>query len=126
HALSLHVALPISGNVHDSRVFEDLLDQVRTNFGQPDAVAVDAGYKTSYIAKLLLDSDIRPVMSYTRPQGKKGFFRKNDFFYDEYYDCYICPKDEVLSYEITTKEGYRMYRSNPDICRKCPFLDQCT
>ena len=114
------------GNVHDSRVFEDLLDQVRTNFGQPDAVAVDAGYKTSYIAKLLLDSDIRPVMSYTRPQGKKGFFRKNDFFYDEYYDCYICPKDEVLSYEITTKEGYRMYRSNPDICRKCPFLDQCT
>ncbi len=64
------------GNVHDSRVFEELLDQVRTNFGQPNAVAVDAGYKTPYIAKLLLDSDIRPVMPYTRPRSKEGFFRK--------------------------------------------------
>lgn len=114
------------GNVHDSRVFEELLDQVRANFGQPDAVAVDAGYKTPYIAKLLLDSDIRPVMPYTRPRSKEGFFRKNEFFYDEYYNCYICPNDEVLSCEITTKEGYRMYRSNPSICRNCPFLEQCT
>lgn len=114
------------GNVHDSQMFEELLDQVRTSFGQPDAVAVDAGYKTPYIAKLLLDNDIRPVMPYTRPRGKEGFFRKNDFSYDEYYDCYICPNDEVLSYERTTKEGYRMYRSNPDICRRCPFLLQCT
>jgi len=32
----------------------------------------------------------------------------------------------VLSYETTTKEGYRIYRSNPDVCRHCPFLKQCT
>lgn len=113
------------GNVHDSRVFDELLDQVRTNFGSPTAVAVDAGYKTPYIAKLLLDSNVRPVMPYTRPYTKEGFFRKYDYVYDEYYDCYICPNNEVLSYETTTKEGYRMYRSNPEICRNCPLLKQC-
>lgn len=114
------------GNVHDSRVFEELLDQVRHHFGKPDAVAADAGYKTPYIAKILLDNEIRPVMPYTRPHTKEGFFRKHEYVYDEYFDCYICPNDEVLSYDTTTKEGYRMYRSNPDVCRNCPFLHQCT
>jgi hypothetical protein len=114
------------GNVHDSRVFEELLDRVRHNFGKPDAVAADAGYKTPYIAKILLDNKIRPVMPYTRSHTKEGFFRKHEYVYDKYFDCYICPNDEVLRYETTTKEGYRMYRSNPDVCRNCPFLHQCT
>src|SRR5690606_37937090 len=73
------------GNVHDSRVFDELLEQVRTNFGQPSAVAMDAVYKTPYLAKLMLDHDIRPVMPYTRPYTKEGFFRKYDYVYDEYY-----------------------------------------
>ncbi|MES7204562.1 IS1182 family transposase, partial [Cutibacterium acnes] len=110
------------GNVHDSKVFEDLLDQVRQNFGHPYAVAVDAGYKTPYIAKILMDEQIRPVMPYTRPRTKDGFFRKHEYVYDEYYDCYICPNDQMLNYDTTTKEGYRMYRSNPEVCRTCPFL----
>jgi len=119
-------AMVTGGNVHDSTVFEDLLNQVRTIFGSPGAVAVDAGYKTPYIAKVLLDQKIRPVMPYTRPQTKDGLFRKHEYVYDEYYDCYICPNDEVLSYDTTTKEGYRIYRSNPEVCRQCPFLKQCT
>ena len=114
------------GNVHDSKVFEDLLDQVRKRFGHPYAVAVDAGYKTPYIAKILMDEQIRPVMPYTRPQTKDGFFRKHEYVYDEYYDCYICPNDQMLHYDTTTKDGYRMYRSNPEICRTCPFIHQCT
>lgn len=72
------------GNVHDSRMFEELLEQIRTNVGQPNAVAVDAGYKTPYNAKLLLDQEIRPVMPYTRPHTKEGFFRKYEYVYDEY------------------------------------------
>lgn len=44
-----------------------------------DAVAVDSGYKTPYICKLLLDDGVRPVMPYKRPQTKKGFFRKYEF-----------------------------------------------
>ena len=114
------------GHVHDSQVFEEVLEQVKQTFGRPRAVAVDAGYKTPYICKILMDEQIRPVMPYTRPHTKKGFFRKSDDVYDEYFDCYICPNDQVLSYETTNKEGYRIYRSNPEVCRSCPFLRQCT
>lgn len=115
-----------AGSVHDSLVFEELLDEVCATFGKPEAVAVDAGYKTPYIAKRLLEDEIRPVMPYTRPHTKEGFFRKHQYVYDEYYDCYICPNNEILSYETTTREGYRIYRSDPDVCRSCPFLKQCT
>lgn len=60
-------------NVHDSQVFEDVLNEVTKIFGLPRAVAVDAGYKTPYISKLLLDSEIEPAMPYTRPKTKDGF-----------------------------------------------------
>ena len=115
-----------AGNVHDSTVFEELFEQVCRDFGKPYAVAVDAGYKTPYIAKILIDEQVRPIMPYTRPQTKDGFFRKHEYVYDEYYDCYLCPNNQILTYETTTKDGYRIYRSNPEICRSCPFLHQCT
>ncbi|MBQ7492228.1 MAG: transposase [Clostridia bacterium] len=46
--------------------------------------------------------------------------------YDEYYDCYICPNNQVLPYYTTNREGYREYRSDPKICAHCPHLAQCT
>ena len=114
------------GNVHDSQVFDEVLNEVCSSFGKPKAVAADAGYKTPYIAKLLADKEIRPVLPYTRPRTKDGFFRKHDYVFDEHYDCYLCPNDQVLTYEITNKDGYRLYRSNPEVCKHCPFLRQCT
>lgn len=113
-------------NIHDSQVFKALFDQIKTKVGKPLAVALDAGYKTPYISKLLMDENIRPVMPYTRPQTKKGFFRKHDYVYDEYYDCYICPAGQTLEYVTTTREGYRQYKSNPEKCQQCPMLSQCT
>jgi hypothetical protein len=93
---------------------------------EPNAVAVDAGYKTPYISKLLLDNQIRPVMPYTRPRTKDGYFKKHDYVYDEYYDVYICPNHEFPTYELTNRDGYKMYRSNPEACRNCLFINQCT
>ena len=46
--------------------------------------------------------------------------------YDEYYDCYICPNNELLTYSTTNREGYREYKSNPKKCAGCPYLVQCT
>jgi hypothetical protein len=62
------------------------------NAGKPDAVAADAGYKTPYITKLLFDENIRPVLPYTRPKTKDGFFKKYEYVYDDYYNVYICPE----------------------------------
>ncbi|MFK5710839.1 transposase, partial [Lysinibacillus boronitolerans] len=74
----------------------------------------------------LLENQMLPVLPYTRPKTKDGFFRKHEYIYDEHYNCYLCPQGQILKYATTTKEGYRQYKSNPLICAKCPSLSQCT
>lgn len=112
------------GNLHDSRTFKGLYDKVK-NIGIKTLVA-DAGYKTPAIAKLLLDDGIQPLFPYKRPMTKEGFFKKYEYVYDEYYDCYICPNNQVLTYSTTNRDGYREYKSCGAICATCPYLSQCT
>ena len=112
------------GNEHDSRTFKGLYDKLE-NIGMEKCV-VDAGYKTPAIAKLLLDDGVKPVFPYKRPMTKEGFFKKSEYVYDEYNDCYICPNNQVLKYSTTNRDGYKEYKSCGHICEKCEFLGQCT
>ncbi len=114
------------GNTHDSKVFPTLFTYMQKKMQAPVAVAVDAGYKTPYICKILIDEKVRPVMPYTRPKTKEGRFKKYEFVYDAYYNQYICPAGESLAYKTTTREGYKQYASNPTICKGCPSLSKCT
>ena len=57
---------------------------------------------------------------------KDGFFKKYEYVYDEYYDCYICPNNQVLTYRTTNRDGYREYKSCGAVCGECPYLSQCT
>ena len=112
------------GNEHDSRTFKKLYDKIK-GIGMETLVA-DAGYKTPAIAKLLIDDGILPLLPYKRPYTKKGFFKKYEYAYDEYNDCYICPNYCTLEYSTTNREGYREYKSCGKICESCPYLEQCT
>ena len=112
------------GNLHDSRTFKELYDKIH-DIGMEKLIA-DAGYKTPAIAKLLLDDGVTPVFPYKSPMTKKGYFRKYEYVYDEYHDCYICPANKVLPYSTTNREGYREYKSDPKDCAGCPHLAQCT
>lgn len=112
------------GNLHDSRTFKGLYDKIKTL--NPSTIIADLGYKTPAIAKMLLDDGIKPLFPYKRPMTKEGFFRKYEYVYDEYHDCYICPNDKTLEYSTTNKEGYREYKSCSMICENCPYLNQCT
>lgn len=114
------------GNVHDSQNFEHILKQVTEKFPQVAAASADAGYVTPFIARLLLESKIRPVLPYRRPQTKKGFFRKYEYVYDEYHDMYICPQLKELRYTTTDRDGYKHYKSDPQKCKGCPDLNRCT
>jgi hypothetical protein len=49
--------------------------------------------------------------SYKCPMTKDGFFKKYEYVYDEYYDCVLCPNDQVLKYSTTNREGYRSTRA---------------
>ena len=112
------------GNLHDSRTFKGLYDKIK-NIGIKTLIA-DAGYKTPAIAKLLIDDNITPLFPYKRPMTKQGFFKKTDYAYDEYYDCYICPNNHTLEYTTTNRDGYREYKSCGITCANCPYLSQCT
>ena len=89
-------------------------------------IVVDAGYKTPAIAKTLIDDNIEPLFPYKRPMTKKGFMRKKEFVYDELLDVYICPELKILKYSSTNRNGYRIYKSNPNDCTKCKYIDVCT
>ena len=110
------------GNEHDSRTFKGLYDKLQ-DIGMKRCV-VDAGYKTPAIAKLLLDDGVDPVFPYKRPMSKDGFFKKYEYVYDEYNDCYICPNNQVLNYRTTNRDGYREYKSCGKICESCPYLEK--
>ena len=43
----------------------------------------------------------------TSISDKESFFKKYEYVYDEYYDCYICPNNRILSYRTTNREGYK-------------------
>ena len=112
------------GNEHDSRTWKPLYDKVKDL--DMEMMVLDAGYKTPPIARELLKEGIQPLFPYKCPMTKEGFFKKYEYVYDEYYDCYICPADQILTYRTTNKEGYREYKSNKNYCKNCPYLSQCT
>ena len=115
-----------AGNLHDSTMFDGLYDKLVRRFPEIEVVAVDAGYKTPWIMKQVLDSDRIPAVPYKRPMTKEGFFKKYEYVYDEYYDCIVCPANQVLSYRTTNREGYQEFKSNPRYCKACNDLAQCT
>ena len=108
------------GNLHDSRTFKGLYDKIKNS--EIETIIADAGYRTPAIAKLLIDDGIKPLLPYKRPQTKKGYFKKYDYAYDEYFDCYICPNNKILKYSTTNREGCREYKSCPQDCEQCPYL----
>ena len=117
------------GNIHDSVAFHKIYKRVKKKFGKPEAAVLDSAYKTPWICRRLHKDCVTPVMPYRSPMGAKKDdpdYRTRNFVYDEYYDCYICPQNQVLEYSTTTRDGYSEYKSNALICANCPKLKACT
>ena len=115
-----------AGNEHDSTVFDAVYDEVTRKIPQAENIVVDAGYKTPWICKKILDDARTPIMPYSSPKGKKHGFRPADYIYDHARDCVVCPNEKELNYTTTTRAGYREYKSNPKECRKCTVRQACT
>lgn len=112
------------GNEHDSRTFKALYDKIKKF--KPAMIVADSGYRTPAIARQLLYDGIEPLFPYKRPMTKEGFFKKYEYVYDEQYDCYLCPENQMLFYSTTNREGYREYKSRGYICEQCPQRSRCT
>lgn len=116
-----------AGNVHDSTSFKSLREKVMEKYKDKIKYeTLDAGYKTPAICREIIEDGKLPLMPYIRPRGKKGMFNKTKFGYNEENDFYICPNNKKLEYSTTDKRGYKIYKSNPEICKNCPLKDKCT
>jgi len=103
-----------------------LYRNVAAKFPKIKMAVLDSGYRTPWIMKQIFDGGRLPSVPYKRPMTKEGFFKKYEYVYDEYYDCYLCPNHQVLKYSTTNRDGYREYKSDPAICKSCPSRGQCT
>lgn len=56
------------------------------------------------------------------PRTKAGYLKRMNTCM-MHIDCYICPNGH---YRTTTREGYKQYASDSEICKSCSFLDNCT
>lgn len=117
----------IPGNVHDSVSFFEAYNVLNQKFKEKiKNICLDSAYTTPQICREIILNEQVPLMPYKRPMTGKGLFRKHEYVYDEYYDCYICPNNEILNYNTTDRNGYKIYKSNPEKCKNCPLRDKCT
>jgi len=115
------------GNVHDSVPYVERIQRQQETFGfDIEAAVLDAGYLNAWISHWLAEHDIFAVIGHRRFQSVKGMLRKSQFHYDRNHDVYLCPLGHELAYHTTNREGYRLYRSDPEVCKKCPLLLRCT
>lgn len=112
------------GNENDGKTFPAVFEKIENL--NVEVVVGDSAYKTPAIAKYLKDRNVKLLSTYTRPKTKEGFFPKQEYVYDETYDCCLCPANQILSYSTTNREGYREYKSDPKICEHCLYLSRCT
>lgn len=117
----------VPGNIHDSVSFYDAYEEVNERFkDQIENVCLDSGFKTPAIAREIIENGQKPYLPYKRPMTKKGFFKKYEYIYDRQNNVYKCPQGSELKYTTTNRKGYMEYSSDPEKCRNCPMLAQCT
>ena len=114
-----------SGNVSDSVAWDAVYDKVTDRFPEVKFVTMDAGYKTPWIAKKVIEDSRIPILPYTRYKGKKDKFKPWDFTYNVVNDSFVCPGGHELRHTTTSKDGKRTYRSATQVCKDCPCRSVC-
>ena len=114
------------GNVHDSTVYVECLDEIFNNLEIiPKYVGADAGYFNIDILEDLSERNLTPVIGPRKYAGKKQKKSKYWFTYYPEEDIYKCFEAQILKYKTTTREGYVEYQSSKESCKNCPSRDKC-
>ncbi|MEO1769216.1 transposase [Enterococcus sp. 665A] len=124
HGFVLDVVVT-SGNIHDSQAAVQLVKKVKRGFLEMKHVVADAAYKTPMLTRFSSQTHVRPVLSYTRSKGKEEFLSLKLYVNDEYYDCYLCPGNQELTFSTVNCKEYRKYKSDPKKCMLCLLLNEC-
>lgn len=116
-----------AGNISDSVAWDAVYDKITERFPEAKFIAMDAGYKTPWIAKKTLDDGRIPILPYTRTHKPKNSEKLNlwEYTYDPVEDTFTCTLGGVLRHTTTDKNGKRTYRTTPSECKDCPCKHLC-
>ncbi|CDF58082.1 IS1182 family transposase [Thermobrachium celere] len=114
------------GNVNDVDPYLSRIDRIINTFNfNVKYVGLDAGYFTNYICKGLADRNITYAIATKLGPHEKGKYTKNKFQYVKEWDVYACPNNCFLKYKTTTRQGYKEYVCDKEICSNCRFKYKC-
>lgn len=75
----------------------------------------------------MLENQIKPSIPHHGGKNATGLSTKDNFTYDKTKDQYTCPQGRLLKNSgFSKKQRHFVYRANPEDCRECKLLKQCT
>lgn len=116
--------LPTTAAINDAVPFLGIIERLKGKY-EVKYVGADAGYYTAAIAKGLKKLGVTAAIAKRLGPKPEGKMSKLNFVYVEELDIYVCPEGYGLNYKTTTREGYKEYCSQKEICDKCPKREKC-
>lgn len=116
--------LPTTAAINDAVPFLGIIERLKEKY-EVKYVGADAGYYTAGIAKGLKKLGVTAAIAKRLGPKPAGKMSKLNFVYVEELDVYVCPEGYSLNYKTTTREGYKEYCSQKEICDRCPKREKC-
>lgn len=116
--------LPTTAAINDAVPFLGIIERLKEKY-EVKYVGADAGYYTAAISKGLKELGVTAAIAKRLGPKPIGKMSKLNFVYVEELDIYVCPEGYSLNYKTTTREGYKEYCSQKEICDKCPIKEKC-
>ena len=117
------------GDVHDSVPYLEQLEHIHENILPIQAVTADAAYDFPLAHQAL---DEKKIQFYVRPQTVRSTtkveFGREQFWYDEQKDCYVCPNGKALELHGVGRSASAVtwqYQARRADCQSCPDRDRC-
>lgn len=99
-------------NIHDSKVFPLVYDDLNEKYKEKIlSIAIDRGYYSGPIIKMICDNNHLPLLPYKRPMGKKNYELFKTLVYDALTNSYCDKKGLIYRYAKINRQGYKIYRN---------------
>ena len=122
-----------SGERHDGKELQTLVDKMESNGVEVEAVVGDGAYSERDNIKYANENDIKLVSKLSNAvlNGNNNRKTKLEFYYNKDAKMYVCPngemaiRKEVHDKKTSDSSTYETYYFNVNKCMNCPLKDKC-
>ena len=122
-----------SGERHDGKELQTLIDKMESNGVEVEAVVGDGAYSERDNIKYANENDIKLVSKLSNAvlNGNNNRKTKLEFYYNKDAKMYVCPngemaiRKEVHDKKTSDSSTYETYYFNVNKCMNCPLKDKC-